>query len=139
MTPTSSAGNSRPHSFERIGAIVMTIVSLGLCCVFSGFLFVTREGYIDRGPGWTPDTERLINALGLYKLDTGTYPESLTALRVKPEGEPKWAGPYLEKDVPLDSWGHAFVYKYSSERSGGPELKSLGSDGIESEDDVLWP
>jgi general secretion pathway protein G len=75
--------------------------------------------------------ERLIGALGVYKLDTGTYPEPLAALRWKPEGLASWQGPYVEKEIPLDSWGREFVYKFPGEHGGQPDLKSLGADGQE--------
>ncbi len=46
-----------------------------------------------------------MQALGLYKLDTGTYPgteQGFRALRVKPGYSGQWAGPYLKSDIPLD-------------------------------------
>ena len=56
-----------------------------------------------------------MTALGSYKLDTGVLPssdEGLQALRVKPGNLDQWQGPYLPKDIPLDPWGHPYVYKY---------------------------
>jgi len=75
----------------------------------------------------------LMNALGLFKLDTGTYPPTnvgLQALRVKPENLPNWSGPYLPKDVPLDPWGRPYEYKYPGEHGDDPDLISLGPDGV---------
>src|ERR1700683_291630 len=49
--------------------------------------------------------DSFMTALGAYKLDTGSFPntdKSLQALRVKPEGSDQWAGPYLPKEVPMD-------------------------------------
>jgi general secretion pathway protein G len=72
--------------------------------------------------------------VGLYKLDTGTYPPTalgLAALRVKPENMPNWAGPYLAKDIPMDPWGRPFLYKYPGDHGDEPDLKSLGADGQE--------
>ena len=74
-----------------------------------------------------------MNALGLFKLDTGTYPPTslgLQALRVKPENLPNWSGPYLPKDVPLDPWGRPYEYKYPGEHGDDPDLISLGPDGV---------
>ena len=74
-----------------------------------------------------------MQALGLYKLDTGTYPPTnvgLQALRVKPENLPNWSGPYLPKDVPLDPWGRPYEYKYPGEHGDDPDLISLGPDGV---------
>ena len=72
------------------------------------------------------------NALGLYKLDSGTYPPTaigLAALRVKPDNVAQWNGPYLAKDVPLDPWGRAYLYKYPGDHGDEPEIISLGADG----------
>ena len=73
-----------------------------------------------------------MQALGLYKLDVGTYPtteQGLNALRVKPEDAAQWGGPYLKTDVPLDPWNHPYLYKYPGEHGDDPDVVSLGADG----------
>ena len=70
-------------------------------------------------------------ALDQYRLDTGHYPnteQGLEALRVKPQNETKWRGPYLQKSVPADPWDHPYQYKAPGER-GEYDLYSLGGDG----------
>jgi len=52
-------------------------------------------------------------ALKIYKLDIGGYPttkQGLRALWVKPSELFRWNGPYL-KEIPLDPWGHAYIYR----------------------------
>ena len=70
-------------------------------------------------------------ALDLYRLDTGSYPETgdgLEALIEAPSGVDGWNGPYLDsKDVPADPWGNAYVYRSPGSESDY-ELLSLGSD-----------
>ena len=71
-------------------------------------------------------------ALGQYHLDTGTYPsteQGLGALRTQPSGVDQWHGPYLEKELPNDPWGHAFVYKFPGEHGDEPDVLSYGADG----------
>jgi general secretion pathway protein G len=71
-------------------------------------------------------------ALGVYKLDTGGFPTSaqgLDALRNKPDGVERWDGPYLPQDIPLDPWGHAYVYKFPGDHGDEPDIVSYGSDG----------
>jgi general secretion pathway protein G len=71
-------------------------------------------------------------ALGTYKLDTGHYPtteQGLQALRVKPQGVERWDGPYLTKDLPVDPWGNAYIYKYPGDHGDEPDIMSLGRDG----------
>ena len=75
--------------------------------------------------------DALEKALDQYRLDTGHYPNTelgLTALVQRPANEPKWAGPYLRKDVPLDPWGKPYVYKAPGEK-GDFDLLSYGKDG----------
>jgi general secretion pathway protein G len=70
-------------------------------------------------------------SLEQYRLEVGTYPgteQGLAALVVKPANVQKWDGPYLAKGVPLDPWGHAYVYKSPGDH-GDVDLMSLGRDG----------
>jgi len=79
------------------------------------------------------DISQIKSALDRYYLDAGSYPTSdqgLPALIAAPTNgtDPKdWAGPYIER-IPLDPWGHTYVYQ-----SDGNEylLKSYGADGVE--------
>lgn len=75
--------------------------------------------------------DSLEKALDQYRLDTGHYPTSaqgLAALFAKPEGEAKWDGPYLKKQVPTDPWDKAYIYKQPGEH-GDYDLLSYGNDG----------
>jgi general secretion pathway protein G len=76
--------------------------------------------------------ESFMNALGQYKLDTGTFPtteQGLEALRVKPQDVTQWAGPYVTKDIPKDPWQHDYVYKYPGEHGDEPDIICYGLDG----------
>jgi general secretion pathway protein G len=75
--------------------------------------------------------DALEKALDQYRLDIGRYPNNelgLKALVERPASEPKWAGPYLRKDVPLDPWGKPYIYKTPGEK-GDFDLVSFGKDG----------
>jgi len=70
-------------------------------------------------------------ALDQYRLDTGHYPsteQGLAALNTAPTNELKWSGPYLKKNVPLDPWGNAYIYKMPGDH-GELDLFSYGKDG----------
>ena len=74
--------------------------------------------------------------LDVFRLDLGRYPageEGLQALRVRPGNAERWDGPYLRKDVPLDPWGHPYVYRFPGQHSDY-DLLSLGADGQEGGD-----
>jgi general secretion pathway protein G len=71
-------------------------------------------------------------ALSAYKLDTGTFPtteQGLQALRTAPAGVTNWNGPYLPKEIPLDPWGHAYVYKFPGDHGDEPDIISYGPTG----------
>jgi general secretion pathway protein G len=73
-----------------------------------------------------------MTALGAYKLDTGTFPtteEGLQALRVKPPNLEQWQGPYLPQEIPVDPWGHPYVYKFPGEHGDEPDIICYGADG----------
>ncbi len=73
----------------------------------------------------------LESALENYRLDVGRFPSSeqgLNSLDKAPGSEPRWAGPYLKKSVPLDPWGNAYQYRMPGER-GDFDLFSFGRDG----------
>ena len=71
-------------------------------------------------------------ALTHYKLDSGDYPtteQGLEALRTRPANVAHWDGPYLVKEIPLDPWGHRYVYKFPGEHGKQPDIISFGADG----------
>lgn len=76
--------------------------------------------------------EGLGKALDLYRLEVGHYPSSeqgLQALVSSPGSEPRWSGPYLQKNVPQDPWGRAYIYRQPGENGGEYDLLSMGKDG----------
>ena len=84
-------------------------------------------------------------ALDAFRLDTGRYPtgeEGLKALREKPSGVETWSGPYLPKEIPIDPWKNAYVYKCPGEH-GDYDILSYGADRVEggegeNQDVVSW-
>ena len=73
-----------------------------------------------------------MTALGSYKLDTGVFPsteEGLQALRVAPPNLAQWQGPYLPQEIPVDPWGHPYLYKFPGEHGDEPDLICYGADG----------
>jgi general secretion pathway protein G len=79
--------------------------------------------------------EMMSSALDAYRLDTGAYPstaQGLAALQELPSMDPptNWRGPYLRKAVPLDPWGHPYVFVSPGEANPkGFDLISYGADG----------
>lgn len=77
----------------------------------------------------------LADALGQYRLDTGSYPsemQGLKALTEKPSGAQHWNGPYLSQQVPLDPWGNAYQWHNPTREKDSineVDITSSGKDG----------
>jgi general secretion pathway protein G len=80
-------------------------------------------------------------ALDAFEVDNGYYPRTdtgLNALIEEPTDARNWRGPYLNKSIPLDPWGSAYVYEYPGRHNTrGYDLMSMGPDGkADTEDDI---
>lgn len=110
--------------------VVVMILGLLISLAAPRILGRTDEARVTKGMA---DIKAIETALGMYKLDSGSYPtteQGLAAL-VDPAAEGRSEG-YLER-VPLDPWNHDFIYG-SDGRSY--VIRSMGADGEEGGDGV---
>jgi general secretion pathway protein G len=116
--------------FTLVELLVVMII-IGLLAALVGPRFIRQEEKA-KVKAAKAQIELLSTALDTFRLDVGRYPtsqEGLEALRTQPGGIERWDGPYLKKDVPLDPWGKAYVYKSPGEH--GPfDILSYGADGV---------
>ena len=80
-------------------------------------------------------------ALDAFEVDNGYYPKGkngLTDLLQAPRDATNWKGPYMKSDIPMDPWGHPYVYECPGKRNPSSyDLYSTGPDGrAGNEDDV---
>ncbi|GHG68130.1 type II secretion system protein GspG [Alishewanella longhuensis] len=117
--------NKRKKGFTLIELLIV-IVILGL---LASLVAPTMFSKVDSSKIKTAETQlrMLESALNTYRLDMGNYPASLDEL-LKSEN-PKWDGPYLPREVPLDPWGNPYHYVLGGEAGKSFTLSSLGSDG----------
>jgi general secretion pathway protein G len=120
---------------RRIGGftlleLLVVMVIIGLLAGYVAPLYFKQVGKSEVKTA-KAQIEALGKALDQYRLDTGHYPtteQGLASLMTQPANEPKWDGPYLKKAVPMDPWGHAYLYKRPGEH-GEYDMTSLGKDG----------
>ena len=119
---------------ERGVTLIEMLVVITIIGLISGLVAVNviRQGENAKRTAAKAQIGSFMNALGIYKLDTGVYPataQGLQALRVNPGDLSNWAGPYMPKDVPMDPWGRPYEYKYPGDHGEDPDIISLGADG----------
>jgi general secretion pathway protein G len=134
----------RRSGFTLIELLVVIII-IGLLAALVGPRLFGRVGKGKQAAAQA-QIELFGAALDNFRLDVGSYPstdQGLKALLVNPGGIEHWDGPYLKKEeIPLDPWGHAYVYKSPGEH-GEYDIISFGADGVEGgegekQDIVSW-
>ena len=130
-----------------------TLIELMLVVIILGILvaavvprLVGRSEQARRETAKSDIRGSLALTLDLYELDNGVYPntaQGLDALVHKPSTPPaptNWNGPYLKKKLPLDPWGHPYVFVSPGTHNNDYDLYSYGTDGVEGggDDIVNW-
>jgi len=121
----------RPVAGFTLLELLVVVLIIGLLAGFVAPRYFNQVGKSEINVA-KAQIDALEKALDQYRLDTGHYPTTelgLVSLVQKPPNEPKWAGPYLRKEVPLDPWGKPYVYKMPGEKGADFDLLSYGKDG----------
>ena len=114
--------------------LIEMMVVVVIIALFAALVLPRMMGQADkaRKTAARAQINAFMTALGSYKLDTGSYPsteQGLQALRVKPESVSSWQGPYTDKEIDNDPWGHPYIYRYPGEHGDEPDLICYGADG----------
>ncbi len=125
----------RPHALRNRGfTLLELLVVVAIIGLLAAFVGPRLFGNVSKSEITTAKAqiEAFSRALESYRLDTGKFPDTaqgLNALVLRPPDTPKWNGPYLQKEVPLDPWGHAYVYKRPGSGQRDFDIVSYGRDG----------
>lgn len=109
--------------------LLVVMVIIGLLASYVGPRYFAQLGKSERRIV-EAQSDAFAKALDQFRLDTGHYPsteQGLASLVNQPAGEPKWNGAYLQKAVPLDPWGSAYIYRQPGLK-GDFDLISYGKD-----------
>jgi general secretion pathway protein G len=126
-----------PHRARRGFTLIEILVVIVVIAILATLVAPNVFQHVGTAKATTAKSqiEMMSSALDAYRLDTGAYPntaQGLAALQELPTIDPptNWRGPYLRKAVPLDPWGHPYVFVSPGEvNTKGFDLLSYGADG----------
>lgn len=124
------ARDASPRGFTLLELLVVMVI-IGLLAGFVAPRYFAQVGKSQVKMA-RAQLDALDKALDQFRIDVGRYPsteEGLQALVSRPNNEANWAGPYLKKAVPLDPWGHPYLYELPSTHGADFDLTSYGRDG----------
>lgn len=126
-----------PRSPVRGFTLLEMLVVLVIIGLIAGLVGPRLFSKVDQSKVVTATTQikMLRGAVENVRLDIGRYPttdEGLALLTKAPSDAAlaaRWRGPYLDADLPLDPWQHAYVYAVGGANGQPFALYSLGADG----------
>ncbi len=110
--------------------LLVVIVIIGLLASYVGPKYFSQIGKSEVTLA-KAQIEAFKKAIETYRIDVGHFPsdeDGLNSLLTNLRQETKWNGPYMDKTIPLDPWGHAYQYR-SNVKDKDYEIVSLGKDG----------
>lgn len=113
------------------------LISITIIALFIGVVGPRLMSLLGKGQKTATEStlKGIASAITEYKMDVGSYPNTLEDLVKKPENVSNWQGPYLAKgesgaeieSIPLDPWSQPIQYKLNDRGVKPPfELYSLG-------------
>ena len=122
-------GMSKPAGFTLLELLVVVAI-IGILVAYVAPRYFQQIGKSERTAA-LGQIDALRKAVDAYWLDMGSFPtneQGLDALVIKPDGDSKWNGPYLQKHVPPDPWGHPYEYRVPGVQ-GDYDVFAYGKDG----------
>lgn len=139
LNPRPLPSSRRERVLRRRAQAAFTLVELLLVLVILGILAALVlpkfTGRTEQARTTAAQTQisTFGTALDAFEVDTGSYPrgnDGLNQLIMQPADVTNWRGPYLKSDIPLDPWGHPYIYEFPGKvNPSGYDIRSMGPDG----------
>jgi general secretion pathway protein G len=140
------AGRGRAHrnSRQRGFTLVELLLVLVILGILAALVLPKFTGRTEQARVTAAQTQisTFGTALDAFEVDTGSYPrgqDGLNQLVAQPGDVQNWRGPYLKSDIPLDPWGHPYIYEFPGRMNpSGYDIRSMGPDGqANTADDIV--
>jgi len=118
--------------------LVLMILSILAIVVVPKYFGRVEDSRIKAARG---EVSNIKTAISTFEVDTGRLPtsdEGLRALVERPGDLQGWKSSYIDK-VPVDPWGHEYVYRCPGTNGKDFDLLSCGPDGHEGGGDDVEP
>ncbi len=130
-------GARRQRAFTLI-ELLLVLVILGILAAIVVPKFAGRTEQA-RATAAVSQISTFGTALDAFEVDMGYYPKGkngLVDLVHPPRDAQNWKGPYMKSEIPLDPWGHPYLYECPGKHNpSGYDLMSMGPDGRVGGDD----
>lgn len=129
MRKRDEINKKRPRAGFTLVEIMVVVVILGLLATL---VTINAPAIIhnQRVKAAKQNIMRLSNAVEMYYVEMGKYPQTLNDLTLKTDK----SGIKFIKKVPKDPWGNEFVYRVPGLHGEDFSISSLGADGQEGGD-----
>ncbi|PIE02347.1 MAG: type II secretion system protein GspG [Acidobacteria bacterium] len=117
---------SRGFTLVEMMAVVV-IIGLLAAIIAPKFFTQVDKAKVTRAK---TDIKKLEQAIQLYRMETGQFPEKTRDLVKEPDEVRGWNGPYLEKEL-KDPWQNKYELTVPGNDGRPYEIICLGSDGKE--------
>jgi general secretion pathway protein G len=138
--------NQRARISRRGGAftLIELLLVMVIITILATILVPKVVGHLEKAKitAAQADLSTLKQSLTSFYIDNGRYPttsEGLQALIVMPSGldATKWVKSLDKDTIPMDPWGHPYVYRFPGSNGDDFDLLSTGPSGQEGGADTI--
>ncbi|HEY7087379.1 MAG TPA: type II secretion system major pseudopilin GspG [Tepidisphaeraceae bacterium] len=130
---------SRRNAFTLIELLLVMVILVVLAAIVAPrFTGRSQQAKITAAK---TQINNLESAVKMFETENSRFPtedEGLGALVTAPASATNWHGPYMEKGIPADPWGNAYIYHCPGQHNTDSfDLYSFGPDGREGGNDDI--